>query len=269
MQIFPHPDRTTHPLLRSLTRQTDLLSAWISACLPATIWLIAVMAAGIALVLYAGLSHHMALALAVLVTSMPVVIILHWLIAVPDIWGIPGRWVAVFVFVATAAFAIAGQYLAAETVNAAFGEAPQLFPVAHAVAGYVGAVLALLLITYALLLFSTLFVPGIVLLIWVVDSRRGWRKLGLVLFLIVATGLTRFAITGIEGLGTKFVIQTALTADFHTNHHCDTRDWPEGVKRIAFIGDEQVLGYRDPGQAFLILGCERTATTADGTAPAR
>lgn len=87
--------------------------------------------------------------------------------------------------------------------------------------------------------------------------------LGLSLILLLASSLT----IGLEFR--QFVLKLAYAADFYTNHHCDTRDWPEGVKRIAFIGDEQVLGYRGPGQAFLVLGCERTATTGDGTAPAR
>lgn len=245
-------------ILAQPVRQSKLLADWVRDCLPTTLILGAAVSAGISFVILIQPGPRLALFVGALIALLPPLILLRWILAIPRIWSISERQVAILLFLGLPIFVVVGHALGGRMLNDLFQESPGFFPVAFAVASYIGAIQAFLLATYVITLVMLLVVPSLLLISHVITSPgRGWHKLGIVGLLGVLIILLRFGITGIDLLTDRILSQTALAADFFPNHRCKKTGWPEDVTRVAFIGDEQVLGYQARGGRFIVLPCPR------------
>lgn len=194
------------------------------------------------------------------VALAPLLLAFCWLIRVPEIWGIQPGWVAATTFLASLPLVAFGRFFAAETVNAIFGEAPDLFPAALMVASYLGALLGALVVLVVIAFGMTL-----IAVIWLfvatllgrIGTRRFWRSLLAYLASAVGVGGMLLAVVYLDHVARVLVTRVAITADFHPHHRCETSGWPAGVARVAFVGDEQVLGYLPEGRRVLTLSCRR------------
>ncbi|AGT09756.1 hypothetical protein [Paracoccus aminophilus] len=212
----------------------------------------------------------LALTLAALfIALLPVSVLLLWLIHIPAIWNIHASLVAIIVFASTALLSVVGRYLSGVILNDMFAEAPSFFPIAYATGTFFGTVFAMVVLlaccTLVILCFNLilmLFSSAAHHLSWVAGlshpyRRRGWYNLGSALIFILAfLGTTISAAVLLERSET--VLQwVAVEADFFPDHHCATSGWPEGITRVAFVGDEQVLGYLGVEDRIVVLPCQR------------
>lgn len=255
-------------------RQRLKLRLWRKLCLPGTLMMMALWVGGLAVLQMVPLPDALAIALALPVALIPLMIALRWLIPIPDIWDIPAGWVAVMSFLASILLVLGGQVFAAALLNRLFGESPALFPVAFAVATYFGAVVAPIgLIALAVLTGCGLLT--LAELVWRLGQRLAGRPvrrrirtgiLGLLLIIGIGTAaiLSIDALERVAGTAVKWV---ALEADFHTHHRCNMQGWPEGVARVAFVGDEQVLGHQPRSDRLVVLACKRRDVLGGATTP--
>lgn len=201
-----------------------------------------------------------------LVAALPAFVIWLWIATVPDVWRIPGKWVAFVPLVFSAPLIVYGQIWAAQFLNRTFGEAPASFPIAYLAGSYLGVVSGFVLMaTYVV--FATLVVRLCLLLLrgmaaaFLPALRVAPKSYGrMFLFDLVLVALLSFTLS--SALATdlhlsKALRRLALIADFHRVHHCERRDWPRGVSRVAFIGDTEVLAYLPAGDRLVVLPCHR------------
>lgn len=249
-------------------QQRHRLRRWRQQCLPPTAFLIVIALACILLAVAAPFPALIIRVLLAVTALVPLMIVLLWLIALPRIWEVDAGWLSLAVLASSAIFGIFGLWFASLTLNDIFRESPAFFPVAQATAAYFGAVLGTMAAA-VIVVMVVVMVFGNFIILWGLVFGRGWSGiLGPVATVIVLAALGGFmkgSIAPAETWARRLILEMALVGDFFPQHRCDTRDWPDGVKRIAFIGDQQVLAYRGPRQAFLVLDCERTAATPDPT----
>ncbi len=230
------------------------------ACLPLSLLLLALAALGAALVLVVPLPATIRIAIYTALALLPLLIAFCWLVRIPDIWGIPAGWVAGFSLAGSLPLVVFGRYFAAKTLNGIFREAPDLFPIALTVATYLGVLLGALCVVVVAGLAVMIALAGWTMLSGLLHWH-GWRRflrdmaayLGAAL--LIGWGLG--AISHLEQLAGKLVARVAYEADFHPEHRCDMTGWPAGVARVAFVGDEQVLGYLPGRNSVVVLPCHR------------
>lgn len=230
------------------------------ACLPLSLMLLAFGASSAAFVLLVPTPAAIRIALYTALALLPLLIAFCWLIRIPDIWDIHAGWVAALSLVGSLPLVVLGRYFAAATLNELFREAPDLFPIAQTVASYLGVLLVALGVLVVAGLAITIALAGWVLVAGLLHWR-GWRRfmrdmaayLGATL--LIGWGLG--SIAHLEQLAGKLIARVALEADFHPEHRCDMSGWPAGVTRVAFVGDEQVLGYRPGANSVVPLSCRR------------
>ncbi|KRW95027.1 hypothetical protein [Paracoccus sp. MKU1] len=230
------------------------------ACLPASLALLSLAALGVAAMALLPLPRPVGLAIGGTVALLPLLLVFFWLIHIPDIWNVPPSWVAVTTLLISLPLVLFGQYFAAQTLSEIFRDAPALFPIASAVAGYLGVLLgALALIGYAGLAFLTVLVSWALLTGFIgwIGGRRFLRDVAAYAVAALLIGWTVGSVAHLERLARNLVTHIAVEADFHSDHRCSTAGWPEGVTRVAFIGDEQVLGYILPDRRIVALSCRR------------
>ncbi len=76
-------------------------------------------------------------------------------------------------------------------------------------------------------------------------------------------GWTIASLDGLEGLAPQASKWIAIQADFHVSHRCQDDQWPAGITRVAFVGDEQALGYQPDGDRIVVLACRRAGVLGD------
>ena len=242
-------------------RQKQRMRRLRRACLPASVGLVVLAALGVAAVMLLPLPAPLRVGIAGAVALLPLLLVFLCLIRIPDIWNLPSGWVAAGALLVSLPLVLFGQYFATRTLNEIFGEAPAFFPVASMAAGYLGVVLGALglvsLVALAVLMMLASWMP----LAGVIGRIGGRRALfGMAVYLLMA-GLTGRALGSVDHLERRardWVTRIAIEADFHAHHRCDASGWPEGIARVAFIGDEQVLGYALPAGSIAVLSCRRT-----------
>ena len=197
---------------------------------------------------------------------LPLLLVWLWAFTIPEIWHIPSKWLVLAGVTLPAMLGLSGQIWASELLNATFGEAPTLFPIAFLFGSYLGAmmglgtrgayialgVLGLRLGLDLLRGLATPVMPG-----WEQGMAARVKAFGL--NLCVGLSLV-FLLASPLVIGLEFrhvVIKLAYAADFHANHHCDTAGWPQAVLRVAFIGDEQVLAQMPHSARPVVLSCSR------------
>lgn len=231
------------------------------ACLPLTLIALGIATVGIAVLALVPLPGLLGILIGSAVALLPLFIVFCWLIRIPDIWDIHAGWVAAATFLTSLPLFVFGQYFAAVTLTAIFREAPILFPIAQTVAGYIGVVLvALTVVTFAALMTMILSVNWTLfagIMGWM-GGKRFLRDLSVygAAALLIGWGLA--SALHLEWLARDLVTRVAVEADFHETHRCETAGWPSGVTRVAFIGDEQVLGYLPKEKQIVVLSCRRT-----------
>ena len=236
-------------------RSGKLERLW-QACFPVTAILTLLWLVGSALIILGLLSGWTLLGVSVMVSLVPLAIALHWLIQIPHIWGINPSWVGLFLLVVTAAFALYGNYSAGLILNEHFHESPGTFPIAYALGSYFTAVIGLMTVLTA----SAFFLLFLTVDVFLVCALIRWQfSPGVLIYpvLVLLTGFSAGVIPHLRNLTESSVIMTAIKADFFPSHHCQRDTWPKGIKRVAFLGDEQVLGYADNSNAIMILPCKR------------
>lgn len=235
-------------------------------CLPATWPLLAIWAALMLLLIVIPLPFNLLAILAVPTAILPVIILLHWLIPVPQIWNIHGSWVAIGMVVISALLALFGRFYAGIVLNSLFGEAPNLFPISYGAGTYFGAVfgLAALVALSAAILFALQSLIALLVSVMGLGQKRRLFEDFQVLF---AFGIAIIAPVGsmlfIDLLASSAMRIIALEGDFFPDYRCETGGWPEGISRVAFIGDEQALGYREADDRFFVLRCFRKNIQGD------
>lgn len=237
------------------------LRQWWAACWRPTLAIAGLTLAGIVLLASGYWPDRMVLPLAIIVALLPLAIPLVWMMNIPAIWNVHAGWLALVSLMLSILWAVLGHWYAALQINQIFTENPAFFPVAKMVGTYLGAILAAMSV-YALVgLAITIFgaTPVVVIAIWALpDWRRSLRWLGALAFIVFSAAFTKAAIAPIETLTGQAIRWTALNADFVPLHRCDRSGWPQGITRVLFIGDQQVLGYDAPSDQFPVLPCIRT-----------
>lgn len=249
------------PALKRIVRtQGQRLQQWRRICLRGTAVMGLAWLGGLGLLGFADLPLSIWVAVAAPTALMPLLIALHWLFAIPRVWGVDGRWVGLAVFAASAMLALFGHWFATLTLNEIFHDNPALFPVARAAATYFGAVFGLIAVLVFLLLVIFFMGSGAILFCAIVQGagKRGLlKRAGTLAAVALAIGATLGSLDPLERLSRHAVLQVALAGDFLPRHRCNMDGWPTGITRVAFVGDQQVLGYRAADRSISVLACPR------------
>lgn len=230
------------------------------ACLPVSLLLLSSALLGVVAIAFLPLPGPMVALIGGAVAMLPLLLAFCWLVRVPEIWGIPAVWVATATFLASLPLVLFGRYVAARMLTGIFREAPALFPVASTVAGYFGVLLGALALIAVVALACLVVLSGWTFLSGIAGrtgGRRFLRDAAVYVVIALVVGWTLGSVGHLERLARTLVIRVAIEADFHPDHRCDTTGWPDGVSRVAFVGDEQVLGYLPAGRRIVALSCRR------------
>lgn len=226
----------------------------------ASVWVIAFAMAALCLLMLGLCPGPSGVVLALAVTMSPLVLVLIWAFNIAGVWQLHPGWFALCGVLVSAVWAVMGHGYAALLLNTVFADNPANFPVARMMASFAGGFI-IALGAYAVAAFAaSLFgsVIAIPMAIWALpDWRRALVWLGVWAGIALSAGFSRGAVAPVEDLAQRFVRRVALSVDFHAFHRCDMSGWPDGIARVAFVGDAQVLGWRRADDTLHLLHCIR------------
>lgn len=247
-------------------RQLVRLREWRRKCLPATLVVVILAFLGIALIALVPLPGSLTIGIGTLVALVPLMLTMHWLIPISQIWDIHPSWVAMATFLISAILALFGRYFAGQLLSDLFHEPPAMFPIAQTISTYFGAVLGAIATISSLALVALLASAGWVLLSGLL-GRTGLKRFlrDITIYLVLATliGWTIGSLAVLEKFARDASRWIAIEADFHTSNRCQNLWWPAGVSRVAFVGDEQVLGYQPKDDKVVVLACRRAGVLGE------
>jgi hypothetical protein len=148
------------------------------ACLPLSLVVISLAGLGLAVMVLAPPPGVTGTLIGGAVALSPLLLVFCWLIRVPDIWDFHPGWVAASTFLASLPLVVFGRYFAAGLVNAIFREAPDLFPAALMVAGYLGVLLGALSVLVLVAFAVMIVLVSWTLLAGILGKIGGRRLLG-------------------------------------------------------------------------------------------